>query len=300
MTNICEGAAAFNIKGDSISSVRSGFSCVKIPSTIKYIAGGNSENYAFKSGISEIKQIDFSEATGLEEIGDFSFANCALVSIFNLSKCTLLSKIGYMAFSNCAGCSSIVLSEDSPLELLSGGAFYGCSSLTSFTVPQNVVTIDTHYLHGTGNEGVFTNCLKLTSIIFAGDEPKIQSIGVKAFFLSGIVSIRFPASLRSINGESFRGCHNLEKIEVDPKNPIYSAVDGVLLSDNGTALVYYPDKACESETAVLPKSVTKIRRYSFIGDNNYKSIDLTNVEVFDQLAFDRVDCNSHIKNTKKV
>ena len=301
MTQNCEGSGAFDIiDSNTISSVISGFSCVRIPSSIEFIKAGTSSSYAFKPGINDITEIDFSEATNLKEIGDFAFSKCSKVLSFNLSKCILLSKIGYMAFSECKGCKSIILPIDSPLNFLAGGTFNYCSSLESFIVPQNIVKIDTIYPYASGNEGVFANCMKLTSIVFGGDKPKIESIGIKAFFLSGIISIKFPASLKSITGESFRGCPNLERIEVDKDNKVYSAVDGILLSEQGTALVYYPDKACNSETAILPSSVKKILRFSFIGDSKYKTVNLTNVLSFEPFAFDRVDCFTHITIPKTI
>lgn len=66
----------------------------------------------------------------------------------------------------------------------------------------------------------------------------------------------------SVDPAPFRGCSALSGISVDAANPVYSAKDNVLFSNNGTALVAYPEGRM-SHSYVLPTQVTTIKDGAF-------------------------------------
>lgn len=99
----------------------------------------------------------------------------------------------------------------------------------------------------------FNSCLDLTTISIPAS---VTSIGYYAFGLTKLSTINIPASVTSIEGGAFWDCP-LTDIIVDPDNPSYKDVDGVLMSKDGTILIEYPlGKTATSYT--IPASVTSI------------------------------------------
>ena len=55
-----------------------------------------------------------------------------------------------------------------------------------------------------------------------------------------LTTLHIPAKVASIDPEAFFECTAMTAITVDPANPYYTAVDGVLYNKAMTELVYYP------------------------------------------------------------
>ncbi|MBQ9745065.1 MAG: leucine-rich repeat protein [Clostridia bacterium] len=66
---------------------------------------------------------------------------------------------------------------------------------------------------------------------------------------------------------------SLEYIGVDPKNPKYKSVDGVLYSKDGKNLVRYPTNKID-ESFAIPDGVTSIHQLAFYRCENLKSITI--------------------------
>ena len=66
----------------------------------------------------------------------------------------------------------------------------------------------------------------------------------------------------------------LKRITVHPDNLVYSSVDGVLYSSDGTELIFYPP-AKEDEVMFIGKTVKSIN----IADYNFRNRNITTVEV---------------------
>lgn len=109
------------------------------------------------------------------------------------------------AFQYCATLSQITL--PSSITEIGVNAFYGCSQLTELIIPEHVTEI---------KEGAFGDCLALKEITV-------------------------PASVERIASRAFSvGRGNLEAIKVDPDNPNYCSVDGVLFDKEMSILIQYP------------------------------------------------------------
>ena len=280
----CFGLDAFDIiDGSIISSIRRDFTCVKIESSITEISNGSKVNYPFQQSANSITTVDFSNAVNLRKIGDFAFYNCRLIQSIDLTQCSKLEYIGYGAFFHCDVAQSIIFPAHSYLTKLMGGCLCYCKAITTFTIPQTIEIIDAVISNGDGNEGVFTYCSKLSEIIFASTS-KVSFIGEKAFYMTALQSITFPASLTKITPDAFRVCNSLRTIYVDEGNTVYSAQNGILLSKDGTELVYFPNSQTESTTVTLPESVTTIGARSFMGISRYSSVSLTNVKYLNDWA----------------
>ena len=284
VTDTCTGDDAFAISDGVISSVIDGFSCVSISEKISSIDEGSKTNYAFKAGIDCVKTVDFSNAINLESIGSFAFFNCRKIQEIDLSNCAKLSSIGTCCFFYCTGMKSIKLPEVSLIKTLKSGCF-SQTGLTSFIIPNSVINIEGVSSLNDGNDGVFANSESLSEITFQ-PVSKVESISSKAFLYTPITYINFPASLKLLTGETFRVCNELKEIKVEEGNGVFSSKNGVLLTNNGKRVFYYPNKAVDGETIQIPEGVTSIGQSAFIGDR-YKYINLTGITEICSSAFDR-------------
>jgi len=88
------------------------------------------------------------------------------------------------------------------------------------------------------------------------------NIGNAAFFnCLSLTEITIPSSVQSIGEVAFAQCKNLTAIHVDPGNPYYKSINGVLFNKDGTELIWCPKQI--SGTYTLPRSVEKIKAGAF-------------------------------------
>jgi hypothetical protein len=182
---------------------------------------------------------------------------------------------------------------------IESGAFCG-NRLTAVAIPEQVTHIgedafsDNKLAEVTIPPGVHTigkwafahNCLTRAVIspgicvigeaAFAGNRladisipDSVTAIGEGAFTNNELTGIDLPASIASIGSRAFSMnrltaafAHNLalKSILVDPENPAYTSVDGVLFSKEKTTLVSYP--AGRGKEYAIPDGVTVIDRYA--------------------------------------
>ena len=122
-----------------------------------------------------------------------------------------------------------------------------------------------------------------------------------------ITSVQIPSTVTKIGDYSFMNCPKLRSIDVDPANPNYCDIDGVLFNKSGTTLLSYPNSRATSyaipagvtminhaafedsydlESVTFPNSVTRIRTSAFTGCVSLKSVVLpSNLRTFDISVF---------------
>ena len=88
-----------------------------------------------------------------------------------------------------------------------------------------------------------------------------------------LTTLHIPAKVSSIDPEALYECTGMTAITVDPANPYFTAVDGVLYNKAMTELIYYPHAKAGTEYRV-PDTVTKIGGYAFEGCANLERIVL--------------------------
>jgi hypothetical protein len=99
----------------------------------------------------------------------------------------------------------------------------------------------------------------------AGDvvlDSSVTRIGYATYIPTGITSISIPSTTNVINYQPFIVVDNLNSINVDPANPNYKSVDGILYNKAGTTLIQYP-AAKTGSSFTIPSNVTKIENYAF-------------------------------------
>jgi hypothetical protein len=85
--------------------------------------------------------------------------------------------------------------------------FGGCTALTSVTLTAHMSVIGAY---------AFKGCSSLHHINLSSFSPDAE-IGEKAFAESGLVEVNFPANLRRIEGEAFKGCVSLVSVRLPQK-----------------------------------------------------------------------------------
>ena len=176
---------------------------------------------------------------GLTRIGTWAFQECRLQKVKIPSS---VASIGCCAFSN-SDLQKIQFSEG--LTEIERNAFYGCS-LKQVKLPES-----------------------------------LKRIGENAFGDCPFTSITIPAGVESfgdLNGDEtqvtpFKDNELLEEIHVDPDNPKYSSIDGVLFSKDATTLLRYPC-AKPGDTYTVPDGVQEIGEWAFYFCGNLKQLSL--------------------------
>lgn len=116
--------------------------------------------------------------------------------------------------------------------------------------------------------GGFMNCPRLSNLILPEGLEEICSF---AFFGCELITrVWLPASVRSMDGSCFAGCH-IEAYKIDSANPYYSVVDGVVFSKDLSTLIAFPTFYPHTHYKI-PESTKSIGPYAF-DDAHIESID---------------------------
>lgn len=118
----------------------------------------------------------------------------------------------------------------------------------------------------------FRSCGNVTNILIP---ETVTSIGFGAF--SGchdLVEITIPKSVTKIGEVAFSYCINLRAISVDPLNPVYGSVDGVLIDKKLNELVECPGG--KAGAFDIPDSITAIQDNAFTASVHLTSVKIPN------------------------
>ena len=120
--------------------------------------------------------------------------------------------------------------------------------------------------------GTFYHCSELERIILPED---LCSIGDRAFGgCNSLTSITIPKGVTSIEISIFADCSSLMSINVDENNSAYKSIDGNVYSKDGKILIQYAIGKKDTSFAI-PKGVTSIGEYAFVGCNSLTSITIS-------------------------
>lgn len=225
-------------------------------------------------------------------IGNYAFQSC--FALTNVMIGSGVTSIGSAAFAGCSSLMSISVDPANPSFSSVAGVLFDKSQTTlveypggkagSYSIPSGVASIGSY---------AFEFCSSLTGVTIPGS---VTSIGNFAFSqCTGLTSFAIPSSVTSIGLDVFDGCTSLITISVDPANPSFSSVAGVLFDRSQTTLIQYPvgkagsysiasgvttigDSAfshCNGLTGVIiPGSVTGIGFSAFIECTNLTSVTI--------------------------
>jgi len=202
-------------------------------------------------------------------IGDGAFLGCT--NMTNLTIPSSVTAIGPQAFAGCSGLAAITVDPQNPSYSSVGGVLFDKNQATlvawplaeggAYTIPDSVTSIGDY---------AFAMCSHLTSVNIPSS---VTSIGNAAFLgCNGLTKVTIPSSVTTIADFAFGACSGLTAITVDPQNPFYSSLGGVLFDKNQTTLLQWPAGAAGAYA--IPASVTSIGISAFGYCSNLTSVTI--------------------------
>jgi len=195
-------------------------------------------------------------------IGAFAFYNS--LNLTSVAMGNGVVDIGPEAFNSCSFITNLTLSTS--LTNIESAAFIFCSRLRSIALPASLGVIGAH---------AFYQCSGLTSVVIPDG---VGIVGDFAFaYDSYLTNIWIGKGVTNILTGAFSNCSRLSTIAVDPFNPVYSSLDGVLFNQNQTALLLCPQ--AETGSYVVPDGVR------VVGNNAFSlCVGLTNLMLPDSVT----------------
>ena len=249
----------------------SGLTELNIPASLEVVSWS-----AF--GSTKLKKVTVADGSQLQSINTGAFNGCKDLEEFTFEGSSTLNKIQADAFSGDDKLKSFVIPEK--VTILERGAFNGASSLETITFkqPATMTVI---------GEGTFQNAKALKRIELPNT---VTTISKDAFnTCSSLKEIVIPASVTTIDATGFQECAKLEKFTVDKNNPVYSSVDGFLLSKDKKTLVSFPPAKANTYYTMLPPTIETIGKQAFYFVQALENVTIPEkVKKIEDFAFDRV------------
>ncbi len=163
-----------------------------------------------------------------------------------------------------------------PLLLVEAFAFENCIALESVHFPSTLKSIGVNAFYNTG----------ITDLVLP---IGCESVGLNAFMsCNNLVQVFLPKSVNYIEG-SFANCKRLTDIIIEEGNTEYMSVSGIVYSLSGETLVQYPAGKTANTVNILP-ATKSIQRDAFYGSTHLKEIILPEgIEYIGNYAFRKCD-----------
>ena len=249
----------------------SGLTELNIPASLEVVSWS-----AF--GSTKLKKVTVADGSQLQSINTGAFNGCKDLEEFTFEGSSTLNKIQADAFSGDDKLKSFVIPEK--VTVLERGAFNGASGLETITFkqPATMTVI---------GEGAFQNAKALKRIELPST---VTTISKDAFnTCSSLTEVVIPASVTTIDATGFQECAKLEKFTVDKNNPVYSSVDGFLLSKDKKTLVSFPPAKANTYYTMLPPTIETIGKQAFYFVQALENVTIPEkVKKIEDFAFDRV------------
>jgi hypothetical protein len=277
---------------------------------IEYPASKSAASYVVPNGVTSIGDQAFSCAdlssiiipNSVTNMGDSVFAECISLTnisvnplnpaisslngvLFDKNRSTLLAypggeigagaipkcvtTIADDAFSGCIGLTAIIIPGS--VTNIGTDAFAECPLLTDINVdPQNPAFSSLNGVLFDKNRSTLLACPGGGSGGYAVPDC-VKTIGDDAFFgCSGLTNITIPGSVTNIGTDAFVDCPSLTDINVNPLNPAFSSLNGVLFNKNRSTLLAFPGG--DSGGYAVPNRVTTIGNAAFYGCSGLTNI----------------------------
>ena len=205
---------------------------------------------------------------------DQAFYNANRLKTLSFEEGSELTTIGNSVFGLCTSLTSVDFTNATKLTSFGTNVFQNCT-FTEFVFPENIQAIGAIFFDGCANlETVTLNKNFTPEMLYAFDS-------------SGYTNSIF-------GSKDNYAVKNLQQILVDPANPYFKSVDGVLYSADMTTIYFFPSGK-NPAGYTIPATVTTIAPYAFnsfkgtsltlpegltsIGDNAFEEAKLTSVTI---------------------
>lgn len=225
---------------------------------------------------------EYTVPSSVTKIGERAFYGCDTLTRVVIPGNVV--EIGKEAFYGCTMLSKLEFKgiDTDPALSIAESAFYGCTSLTTLSLPENLKVLGQY---------AFGNISGLTKVTINTAIAEIDYSNGAFASLNGNTYVRTlvlgpNVAVFDVNGVF--GSTSLTSVEVDPSNPNYESVDGVLFNKGMTRIVYYPSG--RAGAYVLPDSVEEIGANVFYNNDNLTSITFgANLTSIGEGAFQECD-----------
>ena len=242
-------------RGVEVSLSKTRLKSIVFPPSITSI-----DDYAFMG----CKNLTIDEIpAGITSIGDNAFSECNCSAALTIA--ASVTSIGKWAFQCFNG--SLNVDKDNPNYSSIDGVLFNKSQTEliqcpvskggNYTIPTSVTTIGLY---------AFDLCAKLTAITIPSSVTSIQEGAFN--YCIGLTTLNIPSSVTSIGLRPFSYCSGL--LNIDDKNPNYSATDGVFFNKDQTELIQCP--VWKTGIYTIPSTVTKVGDEAFYDCDNISSI----------------------------
>lgn len=209
---------------------------------------------------SNVTKVTISDS--IKTVADYAFAVCSSLKTIYLSKS--VTTIGDNAFVECWSLSNIEVAEDNPRFSSLEGHLYNKDKTTLIAYSMAKGLLDFHMPE---------TVTKLANFVF------YKNRYLKELYI--------PASLKQI-GESVFVESSIDNFYVDEENNFFSAIDGVLYSDEGkTLFAFPPSKIIEEDTYIISPNIKKINNNAFVYSSIENYIISQGVEEIGDSVFER-------------
>ena len=174
-----------------------------------------------------------------------TFYNSTRLKTVSFAEGSKIKSIGAQTFGLCSALTSVDFSNAKEFTTFSGAnIFQNCTSLTSFTFPENTEFVPNNFFTGASNVQTLTLNKTFTPDMLYDINTSNQQTAVFGSFSTG----------SSVPG--------FKEFKVDPENPYFTVVDGVLYSRDMSTIYCYPaSRPINGYT--IPDTVTSIAHYAF-------------------------------------
>ena len=290
----------------------------------------------------------FRNCKSLKEIPNFinnynerAFENCNSLTHINL----ISKKIPFACFRNCKNIKKVT--NQNIIEEIESFAFSGCENIEEFSLT-NVLNVPSE---------VFSNCKKLKKVKLNKNTKRIETKAfencyelndivlpdtvevIKKFAFANCINLekfRIPKMLTTLDSSAFAFNTSLKKIENNPENNFYQALDNKILFDNrNQKIILYAGGLNEEKLSLEPftvidnqdretifpinsiakfafstapnlkelaicSSVSEIDTKAFIGANNLEKLEIIIVTFFTSVNLQTTSNNKIIVNEKDI
>lgn len=198
----------------------------------------------------------------IKTIGKNAFEKNSTIETLKFESGSQINTISRQAFNNCVSLTSVTFPRT--LKTIGYAAFKDCSKLDNVIIPDSVETID---------EYAFSGCISLENLTI---NSGLKTINNEAFANTPLVSFKIPNTLTSIGKDVFKDCDELETLNVDESNEVFTYTDGMLIKtstsfDKEIVELVLVTKTY-GETLTIPSNITKINSYAFVSASSLKEL----------------------------
>ena len=239
-----------------------------------------------------LEELDCSQASQLQEIGDYAIGSCAKLKTLDLRKAIVLERLGEGCFQYCMALAQVWLAPK--LKSLPPRTFGHCSQLTNVHLNDELQEIQTQ---------AFEFCHSLQTIKFGRSLKTIASL---AFYMNESLAIlELPDSLCMIKRQAFQHCRGLQKVIFGSELVLLSnqafaectSLDCVDMSAPKRLRVIHQEcfvKALSLRKICFPESLKAIRDGAFSRCATLMKVDFPPMlEIVNDRAFER--CTSLVR-----